>query len=169
MSAVAATIDVGALYASHGDWLQEWLRRRTRCSHRAADLAQDTFCRVFETNEPAPLRDPRSYLSTVARRILIDDIRRREVERAYLAVHAARMGEADHLTPERVTEAAQLLNAILRLLEILPAKARRAFAMIRFDGLRYTDAAEALGVSERMVKRYVAQVYAHCYSLAYPD
>ncbi|CCW17326.1 RNA polymerase sigma-70 family protein [Sphingobium indicum BiD32] len=169
MSAAATTIDVGMLYASHGDWLREWLRRHTRCSHRAADLAQDTFCRVLETNEGAPVRDPRNYLSTVARRILIDDIRHREVERAYLAVHAERMGDADHLTPARVAEAAQLLDAILRLLETLPDKARRAFMMIRFDGLRYADAAKALGVSERMVKRYVVQVYAHCYAFAYPD
>jgi RNA polymerase sigma-70 factor (ECF subfamily) len=166
--AAAATLDVSALYASHGDWLRGWLRRHTRCSNRAADLAQDTFCRVLEANSE-PVRDPRSYLTAVARRILIDDIRHREVERAYLAVHAARVGEADHLTPERVTEAVQLLDAILRLLETLPAKARRAFMMIRFDGLRYADVADALGVSERMVKRYVAQVYAHCYALAYPD
>lgn len=167
MPSVAATMDVGTLYASHGDWLRQWLRRHTRCSQRAADLAQDTFCRVLETQES--VRDPRSYLSTVARRILIDDIRRREVERAYLAVHAARIGEADHLTPERVTEAAQFLDAILRLMETLPAKARQAFMMVRFDSLRYCDAAQALGVSERMVKRYVAQVYAHCYALAYAD
>ena len=41
--------------------------------------------------------------------------------------------------------------------------------MIRFDGLRYAEAASRLGVSERMVKRYVAQAYARCYALAYPD
>ncbi len=169
MSTVPGAIDVGTLYATHGDWLQDWLRRHTRCSHRAADLAQDTFCRVLEARELAPVRDPRAYLSTVARRILIDDIRRREIERAYLTIYAVRVGDACHLTPERVTEAAQLLGAILGLLETLPAKARQAFTMIRFDGLRYADAADALGVSERMVKRYVAQVYAHCYALAYPD
>jgi RNA polymerase sigma-70 factor (ECF subfamily) len=166
--AAAATIDVSALYVSHGDWLRAWLRRHTRCSYRAADLAQDTFCRVLET-ETGPVRDPRSYLSTVARRILIDDIRHREIERAYLAVHAVRMGDADHLTPERITEAAQLLGAVLCLLETLPAKARYAFMMVRFDGLRYADAGRQLGISERMVKRHVAKVYAHCYALAYPD
>lgn len=169
MSAAAATIDLDLLYAAHGDWLQSWLRRHTRCSHRAADLAQDTFCRLLETKKPAPLRDPRSYLSTIARRILIDDIRHREIERAYLAAHAAWAGDADYLTPERVAEAAQLLEAIVRLLEALPVKARRAFTMVRFDGVRYAIASQRLGVSERMVKRYVAQAYAHCYALAYPD
>lgn len=169
MIVTAAKTDFGAFYAAHGDWLKDWLRRYTRCSHRAADLAQDTFCRLIEADEIGSARDPRSYLATVARRILVDDIRHREVERAYLATHAARIGDADHLTPERIAEAAQLLATILRLLETLPDKARRAFLMIRFDGLRYAMVAEQLGVSERMVKRYVAQVYAHCYALAYPD
>ena len=169
MSAASAAFDVSALYEAHAPWLQNWLRRHTRCSSRAADLAQDTFCRLLETRNAGPVRDPRNYLATVARRILIDDIRRREIEKAYLAVHAAHAGDADHLTPERIVEAVQLLGSILRLLEALPEKARQAFMLIRFDGLRYAAAARQLGMSERMVKRYVAQVYAHCYTLAYPD
>lgn len=169
MSAVAAANNASILYALHADWLQEWLRRHTRCPHRAADLAQDTFCRVLEHREAPSVRDGRSYLATIARRILIDDIRHREVERAYLALHAAQANDVDALTPDRIAEAAELIGAILRLLETLPNKARRAFMLVRFDGLRYASAAAHLGVSERMVKRYVAQVYAHCYALAYPD
>lgn len=167
--AIVPTHDVSTLYALHADWLQDWLRRYTRCSQRAADLAQDTFCRILEKREAASIRDGRGYLATVARRILIDDIRHREVERAYLAIHAARTSDVETLTPDRIAEAAQLLGAILRLLEGLPDKTRRAFIKIRFDGMRYADAARQLGVSERMVKRYVACAYAHCYALGYPD
>lgn len=165
----ATAIDMDSLYSAHSGWLRGWLRRYTRCPDRADDLAQDTFCKLIESPAVAPVRDSRSYLATVARHLLVDDIRHREVERAYLALHAVRTGEVDHLTPDRFAEAAQLLGAILRLIETLPEKARRAFLMVRFDGVRYAIAAEQLGVSERMVKRYVAQVYAHCYALAYPD
>lgn len=169
VSAVLAANDISTLYASHADWLQAWLRRYTRCSHRAADLAQDTFCRILERQEAAAVRDGRSYLATIARRILIDDIRHREVERAYLALHAIQASDVDNLTPDRIAEATQLLGAILRLLEGVSDKARCAFMMIRFDGMRYSAAAAQLGVSERMAKRYVAQVYAHCHALAYGD
>ena len=117
----ATIIDVGTLYASDGDWLKDWLRRYTLCSHRAADLAQDTFCRVLERPESG-IRDSRSYLATVAR--------------AYLALHPLRMGDTDHLTPQRIVEAAELLSAILRVIETLPDKTRRAFLLVRFDGLR---------------------------------
>lgn len=169
MSTVASEIDIGTLYVSHGEWLRGWLRRRTRCAHRAADLTQDTFCRLIEADDTAPVRDARSYLSTVARRILIDDIRRREVERAFLAACEAHGQHVDNLTPERIAEAVELLRATLRLLETLPPRVRQAFIMVRLHGLRYAAAAERLGVSERMAKRYVAQAYAHCYALAYSD
>jgi RNA polymerase sigma-70 factor (ECF subfamily) len=167
MPAGAAPNDFSSLYAAHSAWLMGWLRRHTRCTHRAADLAQDTFCRVLEKPAALPLREPRSYLATLARRILIDDIRRREIERAYLAIHLARSENMETLTPDRIAEAVQLLSAIMELLQALPDKVCRAFLMIRFDGMGYAQAARDLGVSDRMVKRYVAQAYAHCYALAY--
>lgn len=167
MQAAATPLEISSLYGRHGDWLRLWLKRRTRCPERAADLAQDTFCRILERQEVADLRNPRAYLATVARRILIDDVRRREVEQAYLDAYALLHSDSEALSPERIAEAANLLGAIMQVLEGLSEKARRSFLMIRFDGLRYADAAAILGISERMVKRYVAQAYTHCYAIAY--
>ncbi|WP_241127441.1 sigma-70 family RNA polymerase sigma factor [Novosphingobium terrae] len=169
VSGLNPVVDVGVLYEAHGRWLQGWLRAKTRCSSRAADLAQDTFCRLLETPQNVALREPRNYLATLARRILIDDIRRRDIERAYLAAYALDHEGSDPITPERIVEAVQLLDAIMRLLEKLPEKARIAFMMVRFDGERYDAVAAHLGVSVRMAKRYVAQAYVHCYKLAFPD
>ncbi|WP_162937756.1 sigma-70 family RNA polymerase sigma factor [Indioceanicola profundi] len=162
-------MDVGALYAAHGPWLRGWLRRHTRCSDRASDLAHDTFCRVLERQPPDTPAEPRAFLATVARRLLVDDIRRREIERAYLDVCAAWSAEGDCLTPERIAEAVDLLTGVLRLLADLPAMTRRAFLLRRLDGLSHAEVATELGISERTVKRHIAAAYAHCYALAYPD
>ncbi|HUD28971.1 MAG TPA: sigma-70 family RNA polymerase sigma factor [Novosphingobium sp.] len=168
MPALTASAEITALYGDHGEWLRNWLRQRTRCSHRAADLAQDTFCRVLERKPDDAIREPRRYLATIARRILIDDVRRRDIERAYLDAYGL-LGEGEHApSPERIAEAVDLLRAVVDALGGLSDKARRSFLMIRFDGLRYAEAAAELGVSERMVKRYVAEGYARCYALAYP-
>ncbi|CAN7599270.1 sigma-70 family RNA polymerase sigma factor [Phenylobacterium sp. LjRoot219] len=164
----AATIQIASLYEDYSVWLRQWLRRHTGCSHRAADLAQETFCRLLERPLPSLPDSPKNYLATVARRLLIDDIRHREIERAYLAIHAARTDQWDELTPERILVAVQLLDAVVRMLEGASEKARTAFVLIRFERRSYAQAAVLLGVSDRMVKRYVAQVYAHCYALAYP-
>lgn len=168
MAAGAAQTDIGKLYALHRNWLARWLDRRTRCADRADDLAQDTFRRLLETPEALPIRDVRNYLVTVARRILIDDVRRRDVERSYLASLAWTGQNVDELGPDRIAEAVQALDAVLTLLEGLPFKVRRGFLMIRFEGMSYADAAQVLGVSDRMVKTYVAQAYERCYALAYP-
>lgn len=163
-----AIADIGGLYAAHGGWLRDWLRRHTRCSQRAADLAQDTFCRLLERRPVLP-EDAKRYLATVARRLLIDDIRAREVERAYLDVLGDRFGTADHLTPERIAEAVQLLHGILRLLEGLPPVTRQAFLLRRLEGMAHADIATALGLSDHTVKRHIAAAYARCYALAYGE
>lgn len=167
MHAVATTNEIALLYSDHADWLRGWLLRRTRCAHRAADLTQDTFCRLLEKQVGQSIRQPRTYLATVARRLLIDDIRRRDIEQAYLDAFAIVSSDAQAPSPERIAEAVDLLQGIVHMLGGLSVKARRAFLMIRFDGMRYAEAGIALGVSERMVKRYVADAYAQCYAFAY--
>lgn len=169
MNAIAARREIGSLYESHADWLHDWLRRRTRCSQRAADLTQDTFCRLLERPQASPLDTPRSYLVTVARRLLIDDIRTREVERAVLDACTSAQSGSNDITPERVTEANQFLQAVLRLLDTLPEETRSAFMLRRLEGLEQKEIAARLGISLSTVKRHIALAYARCYAIAYAD
>lgn len=169
MSRAATVLDIAQVYVDHGAWLRNWLKARTRCSERAADLAQDTFCRLIEKGAPAPLRDARNYLAVVARRLLIDDIRRQDIERAYLCAQAAIEGQADHFTPDRIVEAVALLDGLVRLLGALSGEVREAFLLRRVDGLTHIEIAERLGISDRTVKRHIARAYAVCYDFAYPD
>ena len=73
------------LYCEHHGWLFGWLRRKLGCAQNAADLAQDTFARILNARESvATLREPRAFLSTTARRLIIDQVRRKQIENAYL-------------------------------------------------------------------------------------
>lgn len=162
----AVIADVGALYVTHQKWLHAWLLRRTRCSQRASDLAQDTFCRLLERTELAVPVTPRGFLATVARRLLIDDVRRRDLERAYIDSYALFHGDCDPLTPERFAEATQLLHGLVQVLADIPDSVRLAFLLRRIDGLPYEEIASELKVSVRTAKRHVAQAYVHCYRFA---
>jgi RNA polymerase sigma-70 factor (ECF subfamily) len=155
------------LYRDHHGWLHGWIRRKLGCSDRAADLAQDTFCRLLERDASVELRSPRSFLATVARRLLIDDSRRRELELAYLECYAELHGDTNALTPERIAEAAQLLDGILRVLTLLPASVREAFLLRRCEGLTHEQVATRMGSSVRTVKRHIAQAYRRCYELGF--
>ncbi|MEN3953468.1 sigma-70 family RNA polymerase sigma factor [Iodidimonas sp. SYSU 1G8] len=160
-----------ALYRAHSSWLVGWLSTRARCRTRASDLAQETFCRLAEHPGLSLQAHPRRYLATVARRLLIDDVRRRKSERSFLEAFALHMGHAAPPTPERIAEAVQELTILVQLLGELPERARRAFLLSRVDGLTYGEIAAELGVSVSRVKQYVARAFAHCYIVAHgcPD
>lgn len=167
----AACLDLDSIYRAHGGWLLGWLTSHARCRTRASDLAQETFCRLMEQPGLRLYAHPRRYLATVARRLLIDDTRRRASERCFLEAFALHNGGGAQPGADRIAEAVQELAVLAELLGSLPTRVRRAFLMSRVDGLTYAEIALDLGVSSSMVKQYVARAFAHCYIAAYgcPD
>ncbi|MBD9574510.1 sigma-70 family RNA polymerase sigma factor [Pseudomonas sp. PDM23] len=156
--------DIHRLYADHHGWLQVWIRRKTGCSQRAADLAQDTFLRVLMTRAKGVavyLDQPRTYLATIARGLVIDQWRRQQLEQAWLESLAAQP-EAVQSSPEQLALILETLHQVDAMLLRLPLKVRRAFLLAQIDGLPYREIAMELGVSERMVKKYLAQAFLHC-------
>ncbi|MBD9531040.1 sigma-70 family RNA polymerase sigma factor [Comamonas sp. CMM01] len=167
----AAHPEVTALYTAHQGWLQGWLRRRLGNAWEAADLAQDTFVRLLATPagradlQTAPLREPRAYLATVARRLLINHLRRQSLEQAYLEALAA-LPEAQTPSPEQQLVILQSLQELDAMLGSLPPKVRSVFVLSQVEGLTYAAIAEELGIGLRSVKRYMAQAMAECILLA---
>ena len=159
---------VHSLYKEHHSWLCGWLRKRLGCVDNAADLAQDTFIRVLTQRKAVELREPRAYLSTVARSLMIDMFRRRALEQAYLA-ELAQMPEAEQPSPELQLLILEDLKAIDRLLGKLSSKARAAFLHNRLDGMGHAEIAERLGVSVSRVRQYIAQGIRQCYVALYGE
>ena len=151
-----------ALYRDHRSWLENWLRQRMGNAWDAADLSQDTFVRVLASAQPlADLREPRAYLLTVGKRLLSNFYTLRSLEQAYLDA-LAQLPEDSVPSPEQRWLLLETLQALDELLDGLPAVVRRAFLWSQLEGLGYREIAERLKVSERTVKRYMAQAYEHC-------
>lgn len=153
-----------ALYRHHHAWLFRWLRWRLGDSADAADLAQDTFVRILvrpARRELDNLTQARSYLRVIADGLCVDLWRRRDVEQAWLQTLAA-APQALEPSPEQRMLVVEALMQVGRMLERLPPRAAQAFVMAQVDGVRYKDIAAELGVSERMVKKYIAQAMLEC-------
>lgn len=164
-ASVSTSETAHTLYAEHHGWLQSWLRRRLGCAHSAADLAQDTFVRVLLRPQVLPtLREPRAYLTTLAKGVVSEHWRRQALERAYLEALAL-LPEALALSPEERLELLQTLDAIDAMLDGLAPKAREAFVLSQLEGLTYTQIATRLHISERTVKRYMALGFERCLAL----
>lgn len=163
---------VQLLYVQHHGWLQAWLGRRLGNAFDAADLAQDTFVRVLAAPEGTPekqrgwqLDEPRAYLTLIAKRLLANLHRRRSLEQAYLEA-LAQLPETFAPSPEQRALLLETLQQIDAMLDGLAAPVRRAFLLAQLDGLGYAEIADRLAVSERTVKRYMAQAMARCILLA---
>ncbi len=152
---------VDVLYSDHHGWLQGWLRKRLGNTFDAADLAQDTFVRVIKARTALDIREPRPYLSMIAKGLLIDLFRRRSLEQSYLEVLAA-MPQEQHSSLEEQAIMLQALMEIDRLLLGLGPRVRQAFILSQFDGLTYPQIAERLGVSVRTVNNHMAKAMEHC-------
>ncbi|XAH22916.1 sigma-70 family RNA polymerase sigma factor [Xylophilus sp. GW821-FHT01B05] len=159
----SAHATVEALYTHHHDWLQGWLRRQLgSAAQHAADLAHDTFVRLLARPRLIDAaRPPRAYLSTIARGLVIDHWRHQAVERAWLDTLAAQP-EAFAPSPEEQALVIEALCRISALLDQLAPRPRQAFLLAQIDGLGYAQIGVELGVSERMVKKYMAQAMLHC-------
>ncbi|MFJ2709308.1 sigma-70 family RNA polymerase sigma factor [Pseudomonas sp. NPDC087346] len=150
------------LYRDHRGWLESWLRRRLGNAWDAADLSQDTFLRVLCSSQSIiEMREPRAYLLTVGKRLLSNFYTRRSLEQAYLSA-LANLPEESVPSPELRWALLETLQALDELLDGLPRPVRRAFLLSQLDGLGYREIAERLNVSERTIKRYMAQAYEHC-------
>ncbi len=157
---------LGDFYRAHHGWLTAWLRRKLGCAHSAADVAQDTFVRVLASRETlrmlGSIEKPRAFLSTTAGRLLIDRARRQRIEQAYLAELALAMEGCAHPSPKETLMAMQALAQIAAALDGLPPKPREAFLLHYLDGLTHAAVAQSLGVSDRMVRKYLALALLHC-------
>lgn len=149
------------LYRTHHSWLTGWLRRRGADHHDAADLAQETFIRVLQSSVAANIGEPRAYLATVARGLVVDLWRRRALEQAYLQVLQA-MPVEHQPSLEAQALVRERLFKLDKMLDGLGAKVKKAFLMAMFDGAAYPVIAERLGVSVRTVGEYMAKAMARC-------
>lgn len=163
----ASSDEFVSLYREHHGWLVQMLRRRLNGNaDNAADLAHDTFERVMRSESLAAFAEPRGFLTTVAKRLLIDQSRRRAIEQAYMETLAARSEDVEP-GPETHALVVEALDAICRMMEQLPPRVRRVFVLAQVEGLPYLEVAQALGISVQAVQRDMVKAWQQCYAVLY--
>jgi RNA polymerase sigma factor (sigma-70 family) len=155
---------VERLFTEHGGALQAFLFRRVRRHADAAELAQEVYLRMLRITDMDSIRNPEAYLYTVASNLAKEHARQDRRDGAALDVD-------DPLVQEQLAELPTMagdLDTELRIkrlrevLQQLPPKCQAAVTMQYWQGMRYEDIAEQLGVSTNMVKKYLSQGLMHC-------
>lgn len=157
----AAKPDIAVLYSDHHRWLQGWLRGKLGNAFDAADLAQDTFARILAGRSATEIHEPRAYLTTIAKGILVNWYQRKALESSYLEA-LAQLPEQLAPSPEQQHIILETLCQIDAMLDALPARVKRAFLLSQIEGLKYEEIAGRLGCSLISVKRYMKQAFLAC-------
>lgn len=153
---------IGEFYKEHSQWLVSWLQHRTDNYAIAEDLAQDTFFRLLRRSLPEKLKQPRSYLSVIAKGLVVDHYRKLSLERAYLDSLALEP-ELSQPSPESQELVLEALIKIDQLLDQMPEKMRTIFLLSRLDGLTYKQIAEKLNISTSSVQKHMQTAIKLCY------
>lgn len=151
-----------SLYAEHHGWLHGWLRKKLGNAGDAADLAHDTYLRILATGHLPAADDSRRHLTQIAKGLVIDLYRRRQIEAAYLDA-LARLPEAQAPSEELRALTLEALLEVDAILQGLAPKARAAFLLCRLDGLSYREIAAQLAVSVSSVEKYIAGALLACH------
>lgn len=163
----SSTESLASVYREHHGWLVQMLRRRLSGNiENAADLAHDTFERLLRHAPATGLDEPRGFLTTIAKRLLIDQARKKAIEQAYLETLALREDDSAP-SPETMALVLETLNAVCKVMEKLPPRVRRVFILAQIDGMPYRDIAHELSISVAAVQRDMVKAWEHCYAALY--
>lgn len=149
------------LFSRHYQWLRSRVSQTLGCQHSADDVAADTFMRVLGLTNLAEIREPRALLSTIAKRLMIDNWRRIDVERAYLATLEDEPANSVP-NPEEHALMIETLLQLDKMLSGLAVQAKAVFIHSLFDGMTYEQIGVRLGLSKSRVHQYMEQAYLCC-------
>jgi len=144
--------DFQAVYRELYPSLARYVHRFTGDTDVAADIVQEAFLRLLEHDLPRD--EVRPWIFVVATNLARDRVRKRERRRRLLVANQAPRVTAS--SPFEDLERAERVAAVRRALERLSERDRQMLLM-REEGFRYSEIAEAVGVRPTSVGALVAR------------
>ena len=156
---------VSQLFREHNRVLVAYLTSRLRSEQEAKEVAQEAYVRLLQLQEPDKPSLLRAYLFKAATNLAIDRLRHRTIQ--HRAQEQPELFE-DLNTRELDDPAKQLLareqaELLLGYLQELPIKCLQVIDLHRVEGLPQHEVAVRVGISERMVRRYVTYAMIYCH------
>jgi RNA polymerase sigma factor (sigma-70 family) len=142
--------------------LDQRLTRRLGSADLAADVLQETYLRLAQTDRVGSVRSPKAYLFRIAVNIASD--RRRAESRRLTTdeVDILLSVPDDQPDAERVIESRSEINLLKRAIAELPERRRRVLLWSRVEGLHHREIAKRIGVTVRTVETDLKQALEHC-------
>ncbi|MFZ2285777.1 MAG: RNA polymerase sigma factor [Bacteroidales bacterium] len=130
-----------------GDHVYRFIYRSLKDSHRADDIVQDTYEKLWRCVTEIEYTAVKSWLFTSAWNRMIDVIRKDS-----RLVGVEHYDDSDLYTEENGSDLNEILH---RALERLPTAQRSVILLRDYEGYSYNEIASITGLSEAQVKTYI--------------
>ncbi|MCS0582232.1 RNA polymerase sigma factor [Massilia pinisoli] len=135
-----------------------FLRHHCRETDDIVDLRQDVYVRVYEAAEVGLPANTKAFVFAVARNLLIDRARHRQVAAVVALAPSGELPDAvDELCPERHAMGRQAVERLEEAFSDLPPKCREVVELRKIAGLSQRDVAAQLGITEGTVEKQIAK------------
>jgi RNA polymerase sigma-70 factor (ECF subfamily) len=133
--------------------VRRWLGRYTRTlrADDIDDLIQEAYARLWSADFTR-IRDGRTFLYSVVRNALHDQLRRARVVQIECVAEIDALDIDEAPGPERWVSAHQQYEQLLRVLEKLTPQRRAVYQFRKFEGLSLREIAQRLGIAEKTVE-----------------
>ena len=137
--------------------LHRLLARKLGNPDEAREVAHDAFEKLLRQAQHETIRDLRRFFFTMANRMALDVLRRREVQGRFLRAQPDDDNGDLHTEddPERILIGRERLEAVQQILAALPGKTRHVFLLHRFEGHTYAEISQQVGLSQKSVEYHM--------------
>lgn len=149
---------IGHEILPHEADVRAWLKRSSLPHTDPDDVIQEAYARISRTEAPERIDSPRAYFFTVARNVVLEQMRRaRSSPLAPVEDFDALIIVDNEPDPERVVAGRDALRRVVDIMDSLPPKVRQVLLLRRVEGLSQKAVAQQLGVPESTVEKRAAK------------
>ncbi len=136
--------------------LMRFLQHNWRNQSDITDLRQEVYVRVCEAALKQIPEQPRQFVFTTARNLLIDRVRRERVIPIEAVEDLDALGVAiDEPSAERTVIARETLRRLQNAINRLPSRCREAVVLKQVNGLSRQEIAVRMDISDKMVTEHL--------------
>lgn len=147
----------------HEPALRAWLRSQFPTLGDVDDVVQECYVRLLRAPAPTSITNPRSYLFSLARNLVLDQFRRRRASPVVTVPDEDRSEvPSPAATADEAASRAQEMELVQAAIDALPERCRAIMVMRKCHELPNAEIARQLGLSVNTVNAQIVIGLARC-------
>lgn len=146
---------IAGMYEQYFGEVKLYFLKYTRDEMRAEDMTQDLFIKLMTYEDMIVEETARSFVFTVARRMVVDDARHQEFVRRAAEGYVHQMEQQRFWQDSETLECKQLRQMEQAALARLPQRMAEVYRLTRFEERTSQELSEQLGISRRTVEYHL--------------